>query len=348
LIALLLPAVQAAREAARRAKCSNNMKQFTLGLMNFHDAQTTLPASCNRMYETTHVKLTRFSPHTMILPFIELGAYFDVIKTHASDTDIAPYIDYSGQKKTSQPVASYLCSSDSNATKIGYNDVARTSIVYSVGDGVIQIIETSSGNRIGAHESVTQRMAFAPHEYKELTAITDGTSNTVAISEAVTPASNRDVSVRAGAARLTFHSGFTLYSTRCYNVRDPSDRNRIASSYAVVWTSGAPEKNAWQRCMKWTDGQPGRSAFNTIMPPNSPTCSPNGSNDAWAILTVSSNHPNGVNAGFFDGSVHFISENINTNGSPDHTQGPTLTGQSPCGVWGALGSIAGGEAVSIP
>jgi prepilin-type processing-associated H-X9-DG protein len=176
---------------------------------------------------------------------------------------------------------------------------------------------------------------------KEMEAIQDGTSNTVAVSEIVTQTSSNDASVRSGVAKLTIHSGLTLYLSRCVAVRDPNDNSKIASAY--VGTTNM------HRGMVWTDGQPGETGFCTLMPPNSPSCSPNGSSDAWCVGTASSNHTGGVNAGYIDGSVHFISETIDTNGSPDVAQGPNLQGKSPCGVWGALGSIAGGETtVSVP
>jgi type II secretory pathway pseudopilin PulG len=341
LIALLLPAVQAAREAARRMQCSNNMKQFTLGLMNYHDTHSTLPSSCSYLgvYDSNHY---RYSPHVMILPYVEQSARYEAIQT-AIQSGVGterPWQSTGGSLEKAIP--SYLCPSDGNAQNDGNDGVARTSLVYSVGDGVIQMIATSAvaaGGKVSASESVTHRIPFAPHEWKSLGAITDGTSNTIAVSEAIAPVSTSDTSVHSGAAKLTIHSDMNLYPSRCLNVRDPSDSSKIATSY---------QSTNWQRCVKWADGQPGRSAFNTVMSPNGPTCSPNGSGDAWAILPAISNHTGGVNVGLIDGSVHFVSDTIDVNGLPDHIQGPGMTGKSPMGVWGALGSINGGEAVAIP
>src|SRR5687767_3451124 len=73
LIALLLPAVQAARESARRAQCTNNLKQIGLGVHNHEDAKGKLPAAFSAA--------TGLSWHVNILPYIEQGARFEMFDT---------------------------------------------------------------------------------------------------------------------------------------------------------------------------------------------------------------------------------------------------------------------------
>jgi len=99
--------------------------------------------------------------------------------------------------------------------------------------------------------------------------------------------------------------------------------------------------------------------FHTILPPNGPSCSwTNGSSlGSWAaILPPTSYHPGGVHVGFADGSVRFISETIEygdltqwfAHRSSSGSGNPGgATGQSPFGVWGALGSKNGGENTSL-
>ena len=80
LVALLLPAVQAAREAARRMSCSNNVKQLSLAMHNYHDVHKTFPRYCLPINPgCSHWE--GFSAHTMILPFIEQQAIAEEVNT---------------------------------------------------------------------------------------------------------------------------------------------------------------------------------------------------------------------------------------------------------------------------
>src|SRR5947208_1767976 len=85
LVALLLPAVQAAREAARRMKCQNNLKQFGLALHNYHDAYGRMPASYYRAWPTS-LGATFGTPGwgwgAMILPRLEQQALFDTMQVN--------------------------------------------------------------------------------------------------------------------------------------------------------------------------------------------------------------------------------------------------------------------------
>ena len=75
LIALLLPAVQAAREAARRSQCVNNLKQLGLAVMNYESTNGSLPPSAGP-YVKSALDMNDFSMKARILPFIEQSAAF--------------------------------------------------------------------------------------------------------------------------------------------------------------------------------------------------------------------------------------------------------------------------------
>ena len=85
------------------------------------------------------------------------------------------------------------------------------------------------------------------------------------------------------------------------------------------------------------------SGFFAILPPNAPSCANERGEWQEGIYTANSYHTGGVNASLVDGSVHFISENIDTGNlaAPVPTGGP-----SPYGVWGAMGTATGGESFS--
>jgi prepilin-type processing-associated H-X9-DG protein len=92
--------------------------------------------------------------------------------------------------------------------------------------------------------------------------------------------------------------------------------------------------------------------FTTILPPNAPSCA--NAHGEWqeGIFSPDSYHPGGVNVGMADGSVRFIAETVNTGNLAAPVPGSSTTvpfgAPSPYGVWGALGSKQGGEAVALP
>jgi prepilin-type processing-associated H-X9-DG protein len=108
--------------------------------------------------------------------------------------------------------------------------------------------------------------------------------------------------------------------------------------------------NSKGRGRAWQHSATSQCAFQTILPPNSPSCSAGASWDNSVVLSSASNHTGGVNAAYVDGSVHFISDTINnvTTGATQDDPCKTETViTSPFGVLGAIGSINGGEPASL-
>ena len=191
LIALLLPAVQAAREAARRMQCTNNLKQIGIGLHNYHDVNLCFPAMKAGQYSSRNWGI--ISHHIVLLPFCEQQARFDAyIKTYSDgiwpgfNAVIAPLL-------TSPPYL--LCPSDSNSNQLfqtiptcwGNYRSARTNYCGSQGDAITRVGESAISNRGffggGAAQYVEGDSRAAV--FRNMNAILDGTSNTIAESETV-------------------------------------------------------------------------------------------------------------------------------------------------------------------
>ena len=358
LIALLLPAVQAAREAARRMQCSNNFKQWGVAMHVYHDASNSLPAAqswCIRSNDDGSKSPTvGWSATFALFPYMELQARYSAVFARA------PYV-WEGNTipEMRGAISTILCPSDGFASQPGLNEGSRTSIMSCHGDGGDannypqwrgtddnpMRIEKVSG--AWAHCDVSSRGLFSPLTWKPLSACVDGTSNTIAASETVTnpQTSNGFRGIKGGVytVRPTSAVGCDQDS------RDPADMRQLGP---------VPSDNYGWRGHWFGDGRPCNGQFGTVMAPNAPSCA-DGGDGAWALVAASSNHTGGVNVLRADGSVSFVSDSVQTNYngnlerierlglSHEGNSGPS-SGASPYGIWGAMGTPNGRESVSIP
>ncbi|MDR1478398.1 MAG: DUF1559 domain-containing protein [Planctomycetaceae bacterium] len=328
LIALLLPAVQAAREAARKMQCSSNMRQWLLGLHNHHDAKKEFPAAFNPCHSTT-ASNQRWSATYCLLPFLEAEARFDALKKA-----IVPWppSTYSGFAEAQANFATVFCPSDVDVNRPDPNG-AKGNIVVSYGDGALEVSDATHIG--GGSNDVSSRGLFYPLYYKKMESITDGTSNTIAISECVASRGANDARKKGGVAdgATGVKSGMNLRPQLCL---------QRANGNTLITPSNQ------RRCARYLDGLILYTGFSTIMPPNAPTCSgKNNTEIVWGIYTASSNHTGGVNTGRADGSCSFVNENVDCNGLPESIQGVGLSGPSHYGVWGAMGTPSGDESKSL-
>lgn len=332
LIALLLPAVQAAREAARRSQCTNNLKQIGLALHNYHDSTRKFPTLSGGTIGTNpwdNGNNGQLCGMIALLPYLEQGPLWDQISSGGTyGTMTYPPFGPAAWRTDFPPfreqTPALLCPSDSgSSTRNPSSDQAYNNYMFSVGDHMNN----------NAYDT-PNRGPFAHQHYGSFAEIRDGTSNTIGLAE-------RCIYLTTGAIRgdIAKNVGTTIAS-------DPTVCRATAGSDGR-YRSGIETHQEKVVGKRWADGRPAWNGITTVLPPNSASCLAGGDSWQWGIFSPSSYHPGGVNCVMMDGSVQFISETIDS-GNLAAPQPGNRGGRSPYGVWGALGSMAGGEAVGLP
>lgn len=329
LVALLLPAVQAAREAARRMSCSNNMKQLGIALHNYHDTYKKFPYRQGGTGTTggnsNLNNNNRLGGLVFLLPFVEQAPLYDQISGGGGVSNYgtmgpAPWITTNWPHwRATIPV--FNCPSQPG---INLDAIGDTNYAMCVGDSVAAITGTNTTQNRGVF---MRNISFGFRD------VTDGTSNTIAYGEISNPTA-RDV--RGGVAEATFTTSTNAPET-CQAQRDPNKKNQYVTGVTV---------RTW-RGFRWTDGIVSASGFQTILPPNSPSCSQSAWDGSWGLYSAGSFHPGGVQVTLVDGAVRFIPETIDTGNQQASDPGPSNQ-ESPYGVWGGLGTRSLGEQVQVP
>ena len=343
LIGLLLPAVQAAREAARRMQCTNNLKQIGLALHNYHYTNGVFPPATTGGGNENHPSpWGAVSFYVAMYPFMEQSALYQTVTADGQDGWASVW--QCSDSKYQNLISMMGCPSDASAkTKSWWNNGQPGSYCGSRGDVSYSLQENRTNNRgffkggLGV-EPGSWGWGIGP-QCRNFSAITDGTSNTIAVSE--TCVSNQGNSLRVKGGIVIYSAGSP---NSCLAMVDANDRTAFTGSQSNYNGRGALH----------TDGRPGTLGFSTILPPNSPSCitSEGLGNPGYAqngYLSTSSYHSGGVNGLYADGSVHFISDTIDCGdelGSTNYLN-TDPTGKSPFGVWGAVGTISGGETETL-
>jgi prepilin-type N-terminal cleavage/methylation domain-containing protein len=315
LVALLLPAVQAAREAARRMSCSNNLKQLTLALHNYHDTYKLFPP----LRGGPNIANRGGDYHTSvaILPFMEQASMFEQHLT----LNRHPWDETVGQPWTIR-VPALICPSDTmnphpSAPRNGqrtYQSCVGTTVNRTVNNVLFQ-------NYAGRTNGM-----FQFRDLKGMNNIHDGTSNTAAFSERCNGSPDKRT--------IKDHAVFSIANI------DANPTLCLARVTGDVYTTGT-SITSWSAGSLWGFGHPSWGCFTTILPPNGPSCFVGDDNpsDDSGIFTASSRHPGGVLVSLADGSVRFVSQTIDC--------GNYGAGTPPnYGPWGAMGTVDGGESFS--
>lgn len=348
LVGLLLPAVQAAREAARRMQCSNNLKQLALAELNHESAfKKFSPASHDERWQqalNNGQAWDRIGYLCAILPFMEQNALYNEIEPYHLAGGRPWTRDTRGDTANPIPspyareVSAFRCPSDGVAINPG--DAMPTNYVCNRGD-----IYLNTGDW-------EWRGCFANGTRGECTfgTMSDGSSNTLMLSETLIGRQNgvsgQDNLRRGTVLDSTGPAGGAFSPALCLSRKGPNN-TLIGPRLQNTWGN-----TGWGKGRRWGDAANAFTGFFAIIPPNGPACA-NTNAEHHFFGPPSSEHTGGVNAAYFDGSIHFISQNIDTGDlsitfpqPPNNTR--TYSGPSFWGVWGAMGSQSGGETVTIP
>lgn len=287
LVALLLPAVQAAREAARRTQCINNLKQFGLAMQNYESAKQVIPGGSEG---TIGGEEGYTSVHTLLLPFFEQGQLLALY-----DRSKGPFEDENFLAGSHQPTV-FLCPSEMNHRGTLGTDLGWTN--YHANSGSWVKLKKEWDGVFGPDEEIQGYPGLGPLPFKK---ITDGLSNTAAFSE-VANGFGPDTTASANPLSDCKEAGSSIPRTNATVARE--------AFLAKDWYAAKiPWSGKWRwRGYPFTEGTIWRTWYNHLLTPNTPCWRPG---QWWDLVSPpSSYHTGTVNMVMCDGSVHGISEGI--------------------------------------
>jgi prepilin-type N-terminal cleavage/methylation domain-containing protein len=308
LVALLLPAVQAAREAARRIRCANNFRQIGLALHNYIESRGVLPFGQGpEPANTWH----GWSSQVMLLPYLEQSSVYDTLNFDIPDGS-APAVPKNTTGQRVQ-IAAFLCPSDIDRLTgpDGHNNyTACTGSKPNMNDGVT----------LGPFGGMYGPGPYVPTTVG-LSAIIDGTSQTAAFSERVMGVGYYNDGqgpdwLRPPGSVLRVDN-LPVDADGAYRVCNASDPHAAGAILSGLYSAGS----------FWHIGTPYGTRYNHVMPPNTWSCAGEHTDQAGAH-TASSRHPGLIGILLADGSVRTIRNGINL------------------AVWRSLATKSGGEVVS--
>lgn len=345
LVALLLPAVQAAREAARRMSCGNNLKQIGLALHNYHDTYKTLPPraigsrqSGGQTYAGVNTVGGNFSWTVLILPYMEQATASDNIQTWVKSLPIATNLSprhavyariTSGNTTSSFELAGYLCPSGPRATQIVAADntpnatpqwnrtgtLGRLSYKACVGGGAVPLANINT--TIQNQNRVDCDGAFSYVRGANFADLTDGTSNVACIGEVAMMYTKPGNFIGSIARARSSNTAGASANAALHNPNPCTPTTLQLSQKSWQPPNNFPILPAGTQGQFWHWGGPVQSSFSTVYGPNGPSCTQNNNTNVNLpgagqnnIISASSYHPGGAQICLGDGSVRFISETI--------------------------------------
>lgn len=338
LVALLLPAVQAAREAARRMQCSNNLKQMMLSMHNYHDTYKTFAidgAWAQRRMSGWDQRNKAWSHKWRLLPFLERIPEYDLSNTARRPFEATGWHGNENLQATGGKLPMFNCPSDGHDLGGG---LGNHNYAINFGTSHQPPHRASNSPRVGTGQDSKQN-GIAWYQRWFATGYTKNTGERRSLDPAVKIASILD-----GTSNTAGFSEFIRQNGSVRNTRNPSTRELRQQVYH--WVNGNSTEQVRRQCLQKTQlsGRYTRgsswawsfmgtgSTYSHNMLPNEKSChNRHGLNDWFGhtVMGANSNHPGGVNVALADGSVRFVSQTLQED------------------VWWAIGTRAGGEAESI-
>lgn len=304
LIALLLPAVQQAREAARRTQCKNNLKQIGLAMHNYHDTYTAFPQFVHGVRNASATgEWGGMSVHTMFLPYIDQANVYNQINFTQF------WHDNPNRELFRNQLPAFQCPSDPKppSQRDGFNNYGA-----------------STGANLGWEANLNRVSGYFHRRFStKMRDVIDGTSNTIAFGEITTGDGDNGVFVQQRGDFVRNQSVAALNPVK--PTRDQLE------TYGTTCEGGTGDHRS-DRGLSWGNPMMSGTGINTIATPNwdypnCHECSGCGSGDARGVWAVRSRHEGGAQHLLGDGTVRFISENIDFD------------------LYQSLGTIAGEETI---
>ena len=233
LIGMLLPAVQQVREAARRIECSNNLKQLSLGVLNYESAHMHFPQAGGPLGSTNLATAEAGTVFYAVMPFVETGNQFDLLQTAGLGTVASPgnpvrdgqWRNFGSTPDDIKAVTAnvYLCPSRVTATE-GYEEFSNPNQLFSVTNypANVQALNHAAVNQPGTTVTGSNKTT----SFQTIGGITDGTSNTVVFAE------------RYNSDKQLFGSSPSggVWGRTAFHGLAANDKNPI-----FAWNDGAPD-----------------------------------------------------------------------------------------------------------
>ena len=314
LIALLLPAVQAAREAARRIQCTNNLKQLGLGIHNYESTNGALPPPFVLTGSGSTIRWSNgWSVHGRILPYLEQNSIYNAMNftLRYSTPDNATICAVS--------INGFLCPSETQqkprVTATGQFGV--NSYGWNRGDWYVW----------GGFAGASNRSPFDVNASRRFADIPDGLSNTMLAAEVKTYQPNLG-NCGTGLAQINAMNNIPPTTADPYSVAPEYNSGcTLGLTGHTEWVDGAVHETGFTTA--WTPNKKiTRTGGNPSQDLNLISIRENRGGPTFAAVNSRSYHPGGVNVLLADGSVRFIKNGVDGN------------------AWRAMGTVGGGEIIS--